>query len=385
MDIFDIQTKVVLGEGSLEKMKDLGVHDACIICDPFMVSSGKINELLTVLREANIKYRVFSDIVPDPSIEVVVQGIIRILNHKPDAVIAFGGGSAIDTAKIVSYFYTAIQGVEKPLGIAIPTTSGTGSEVTSFAVISDKAKQVKYPLHDKTLIPDVAILEPELIRTVPPSVTADTGMDVLTHALEAFVSTGACDFSDAFSEKAMRYVFRYLPIVYKNPNDMIAREKIHNASCMAGMAFNHAGLGVNHSMAHALGAVFHIPHGKANAILLPYVSEYNAGLVFSKLECNKAAVRYAYLSEILGMPASTTAEGVESLISAMIHLMKTVEIPLNLKDYNIPENTFAENLNALCEAAFHDRCTSANPVKITIDEIREIYIRCYTGTRTIAK
>lgn len=385
MDIFDIQTKVVMGEGSLEQIKELGIREACIVCDPFMVTSGKVNELLAVLRDGGIKYRVFSDIVPDPSIDVVVQGIIRILNHKPDAVIAFGGGSAIDTAKIVSYFYTNIQGVGKPLGIAIPTTSGTGSEVTSFAVISDKAKQVKYPLSDKALIPEIAILEPELIRTVPPATTAATGMDVLTHALEAFVSTGACDFSDAFAEKAMRYIFRYLPIVYTNPNDMIAREKIHNASCMAGLAFNHAGLGVNHGMAHALGAMFHLPHGKANALLLPYVAEYNAGLVFSKLECNKAAVRYAYLADVLGMPASTTAQGVESLITAIVDLMKAVEIPMSLREAGIEEDVFAENLNALCEAAYNDGCTPKNPVKITVDEIREVYIRCFTGTRTYRK
>ncbi|HCD09150.1 MAG TPA: bifunctional acetaldehyde-CoA/alcohol dehydrogenase, partial [Thermoanaerobacter sp.] len=238
---------------------------------------------------------------------------------------------------------------KKALFIAIPTTSGTGSEVTAFAVITDKKKNIKYPLTDYELTPDIAIIDPDLTMTIPPSVTADTGMDALTHAIEAYVSVMASDYTDALAEKAIKLIFEYLPKAYKNGQDKVAREKMHNASCIAGMAFTNAFLGINHSMAHILGAKFHLPHGRANAILLPYVIEYNAELPkkfasFPQYEYPKAAEKYAEIAKFLGLPASTVEEGVKSLIEAIKNLMKELNLPLTLKEAGINKEEFEKQI-----------------------------------------
>ncbi|HBL36534.1 MAG TPA: bifunctional acetaldehyde-CoA/alcohol dehydrogenase, partial [Firmicutes bacterium] len=268
--------------------------------------------------------------------------------------------------------------------VAIPTTSGTGSEVTAFAVITDKQKKIKYPLTDYELTPDIAILDPELVLTVPKSVTADTGMDVLTHAIEAYVSVMASDYTDALAEKAIKLVFEYLPLAYQDGKHKEAREKMHNASCLAGMAFTNAFLGLNHSMAHILGGKFHLPHGRANAILLPYVIQYNAAkpskfAAFPQYEFYQAPERYAEIARFLGLPAATTEEGVTSLIQAIRNLNGEFGIPLSLQETGISREEFQREVAEMADIAFNDQCTGANPRMPLVAEIEELYLQAYEG------
>jgi len=270
--------------------------------------------------------------------------------------------------------------------VAIPTTSGTGSEVTSFAVISDKSKNMKYPLADYELTPDVAIIDPEFVMSVPQSPTADTGLDVLTHAIEAYVSILASDYTDALALGAIKLVFEYLPRSYKNgANDPLAREKMHNASCMAGMAFTNAFLGINHSLAHKLGGEFHVPHGRANAVLLPYVIAYNGETnptkftTWPKYGKFIAPERYAEIAKSLGLKAGTPEEGVASLIKAVKELMKEVNIPGTFKELGIDEKTYVNAIPDLAFKAFEDQCTTANPRLPKVTELEELYKKAYYG------
>ena len=268
--------------------------------------------------------------------------------------------------------------------VAIPTTSGTGSEVTSFSVITDKESNVKYPLADYELTPDVAIIDPQFVMSVPPSVTADTGMDVLTHAIEAYVSNMANDYTDALALKAIEMVFEYLPKAYHNGNDEKAREKMHNASTIAGMAFANAFLGINHSLAHKMGAEFHIPHGRANAMLLPHVIRYNAKkptkfAAFPKYEHFIADERYADIARRLGLPCETVEEGVESLVQAIIDLAKGMNVTMSLKDFGVSKEEFDSKVEYLADKAFEDQCTTANPKLPLVSELADIYRLTYKG------
>jgi acetaldehyde dehydrogenase/alcohol dehydrogenase len=270
--------------------------------------------------------------------------------------------------------------------VAIPTTSGTGSEVTSFAVISDKTKNMKYPLADYELTPDVAIIDPGFVMSVPKGPTADTGLDVLTHAIEAYVSVLASDYTDALALHAIKLVFEFLPRSYKyGADDPIAREKMHNASCIAGMAFTNAFLGVNHSLAHKLGGEFHIAHGRANAILLPHVISYNGDpnptkfMAWPKYTRFIAPQRYAEIAKSLGLNASTTEEGVKSLIEAVKNLMKEIEMPLAFKDMDINEQKYLNAIPDLAYKAFEDQCTTANPRLPKVTELEELYKKAYYG------
>jgi acetaldehyde dehydrogenase/alcohol dehydrogenase len=327
-------------------------------------------------------------------------------NFAPDVIIALGGGSAIDAAKGMWLFYehpeADPEGLklkfmdirkrtykfpklgEKCKMVAIPTTSGTGSEVTSFAVISDKKKNMKYPLADYELTPDVAIVDPELVMTLPPKLVADTGMDVLTHALEAYVSVMASDYTDGLSEKAVELVFKYLKEAYENGDSKIAREKMHNASTIAGMSFTNAFLGVCHSMAHKIGAEFHLPHGRINAILLPYVIRYNATkptklVSWPKYEFFIADQKYANMAKRIGLKADTVEEGINSLIEAVQKLNSELNIPKSFKDAGIDETEFLAKVDLLADRAFEDQCTTVNPRVPLVSEIKQILLDSYYG------
>ena len=303
MEDFIMSTKIYMGEGSCDKIREFQIERAFIVCDPFMQTSGMTDLISDKLSDMGAEYQIFAEVVPDPDLTVIQKGLNQLNIFRPDTVFAIGGGSAIDTAKSIVYLYCNMHQIKRPCIIALPTTSGTGSEVTSFAVITDHDAGIKYPLIDAELIPNVVFLDPALTASVPASVTADTGMDVLTHGLEAYVSTKANDFTDAGAEKAIRMVFQYLERCVADGHDMDARTHMHNASCLAGTAFNIASLGICHSMAHALGERFHLPHGRCNAVFLPLVIEFNAGLDLTGE--SETLLRYAELANNLGIASAT--------------------------------------------------------------------------------
>ncbi|MBR3674074.1 MAG: bifunctional acetaldehyde-CoA/alcohol dehydrogenase [Clostridia bacterium] len=409
MQWFKIPDKIYFEAGSiqyLEKMPE--ITRAFIVTDPGMVKLGYVDKILYHLRKRKdyVHSEIFSDVESDPSFETVNRGVQMMNEFKPDVIIALGGGSAIDAAKGMWLFYEhpdadpegmklKFMDIRKrtykfpKLGIkakmvAIPTTSGTGSEVTSFAVISDKTINKKYPLADYELTPDVAIVDPDLVMSLPQSITADTGMDVLTHALEAYVSNMASDYTDGLSEKAIELVFKNLRESYNNGTNKQAREKMHNASTIAGMAFTNAFLGICHSLAHKLGAEFHLPHGRLNAILLPYVIKYNASkptkfVSFPKYEYFIADQKYAEISRKMGFAASTVEEGVASLIKEVQKLNKDLNIPASFKEAGIAEQEFLDKVDMLADRAFEDQCTTANPRLPLIPELKEILLDSYYG------
>ncbi len=409
MQWFKVPEKIYFEAGSigyLEKMPN--ITRAFIVTDKSMVSLGYVDKILYYLRKRQqyVHAEIFSEVEPDPSFDTINRGVEQMRNFKPDVIIALGGGSPMDAAKGMWLFYEypdadpegmklKFMDIRKrtykfpKLGkdckmVAIPTTSGTGSEVTSFAVITDKEKNMKYPLADYELTPDVAIVDPDLVMSLPKSITADTGMDVLTHAIEAYVSNMASDYTDGLAEKAIELVYNYLPIAYEDGSNQTAREKMHNASCLAGMAFTNAFLGINHSLAHKLGADFHIAHGKANAIILPYVIKYNATkptkfVSFPKYEYFIADEKYASIARRLGLKANTTEEGVKSLINAVVEMNKNLNIPSSLKELGIEEQEFLANVDALADKAFSDQCTTANPRLPLVTELKQILLDSYYG------
>ena len=410
MQWFKVPNKIYFEAGSLgylEKMPD--ISRAFIVTDKAMVSLGYVDKVLYYLRkrEKYVHSEIFSDVESDPSFDTIKKGVEMMNNFGPDVIIAIGGGSPIDAAKGMWLFYehpeADIEGMKlkfmdirkrtykfpklgvKAQMVAIPTTSGTGSEVTSFAVITDKEKNKKYPLADYELTPNVAIVDTDLVMSLPKSVTADTGMDVLTHALEAYVSNMASDYTDGLAEKAAELVFKNLRDSYNNGANRYAREKMHNSSTIAGMAFTNAFLGVCHSMAHKIGAEFHLPHGRINAILLPYVIKYNGVdaptkfVSFPKYEYYVAKHKYAEISRRMNFPAYTDDEGVESLINEVNKLREDVGIPKSFKEAGIDEKEFMAKVDMLADRAFEDQCTSANPRVPLVNEIKQMLVDSYYG------
>ena len=411
MQWFKIPPKIYFENDSiqyLEKMEN--IERAFIVTDPTMVKFGYVDKVLYYLRKRE-KYchsKIYSDVEPDPDVETIMRGVKEMREFNPDVIIALGGGSAIDAAKGMWLFYehedATFDGMKlkfmdirkraykfPKLGIkaklvAIPTTSGTGSEVTSFSVITDRKNgNIKYPLADYALMPDVAIIDPQFVMSLPKSATADTGLDVLTHALEAYVSVMASDYTDGLALQAIDMVFTYLPRAYKyGETDVEAREKMHNASCIAGMAFTNAFLGLNHSMAHKLGGEYHIPHGRANAVILPYVIEYNSQRptkfsTFPKYEKFIADEKYAKIAKFIGKGGNTTEESVRNLIDAVKDLMRQLDMPKTLKECGISEDEFFRKIDQLSENAHEDQCTTANPRYPLISEIKELYKRAFYG------
>ncbi|QOR66198.1 bifunctional acetaldehyde-CoA/alcohol dehydrogenase [Cytobacillus suaedae] len=409
MQWFKVPPKIYFEKNSTQYLAKMpNISKALIVTDEGMVKLGYVDKVLYYLRKRPdyVHCEIFSEVEPDPSIETVMKGAEMMANFQPDVIIALGGGSAMDAAKGMWLFYehpeTEFNSLKQKfldirkrivkypkLGgkaqfVAIPTTSGTGSEVTSFSVITDKKANIKYPLADYELTPDVAIIDPQFVMTVPKHVTADTGMDVLTHAIEAYVSVMANDYTDGLAIKAIQLVFEYLPTAYRNGSDELAREKMHNASTIAGMAFANAFLGINHSLAHKLGAEFHIAHGRSNTILMPHVIRYNATkpkkfTAFPKYENFIADQRYAEIAKSLGLPARTPEEGVESLIQAVIKLAKELEIPMSIEANGVDKATFESRVDFLAERAFEDQCTTANPKLPLVSELANIYRSAFKG------
>lgn len=374
MDMFHVGTKILIG-GGLEQITG-DMSRIFVVTDRFMAESGKVSYVTGPLEQSGRQYRIFSDVQADPDIATVTRGVSSLLEFNPQAVVAFGGGSAIDAAKAIVFFAGKQADLRDCPFIAIPTTSGTGSEVSRFAVITDPEKEVKYPLVDGSLLPDVAVLDARLTTSVPPAVTADTGIDVFTHAVEAFVSTEASDFSDAAAEKAIKLVKHYLLTAYREPENLAARQGMHNASCLAGMAFSNSGLGLNHGMAHAMGARFHISHGRANGILLPYVMSFNAGCETS---LTPVAKRYAQISRLLGLDSSSIRQSALNLIRTARRYVEKLSIPSSIQAAGVSRKEFEAELDEMAQAALADRCTATNPRPCTLEEVKEIFVRAYYG------
>lgn len=380
MQSFVIKPAVYFGKDALSRLSEIEYNNVFIIADPFTVSSGLIKEATKHLDVKNIRYTIYSDVVPDPSIEKVVEGVTELLKEKAPCMIAVGGGSAIDLSKCVRQFANKIEPNYFPHFIAIPTTSGTGSEVTSFAVITDREKNIKHALVDNSLLPDEAILDVEMVKSVPASITADTGMDVLTHAIEAYVSTGANQISDMYAQKATELCKQYLfrSFKYADTKDIEAREQMHLASNLAGISFNSASLGINHGMAHQLGAQFHIPHGRANAILLPVIIAYNSGIdkyTSSIANPSYCVKKYADLARSLGIGNFNDVSSVKALIDMIEHMQREMNVPTRVSAAapKLKKEEYISKIPAMVDAALKDRCTPTNPRVPMAEELKALF------------
>lgn len=409
MQWFKLPPKVYFEENSVMYLTEMdNVERVMIVCDPGMVNIGYTDIVEQVLRrrENQPQIKVFNEVEPNPSTHTVYKGLEMFVNFQPDTIIALGGGSAMDAAKAIWMFFehpeTSFFGakqkfldirkrtykITKPKNakfICIPTTSGTGSEVTPFAVITDSETHVKYPLADYALTPDITIVDPQFVLSVPKVVAADTGMDVLTHAIESYVSVMASDYTRGLSLQAIKLTFDYLKSSVQE-NDKHSREKMHNASTMAGMAFANAFLGISHSIAHKIGGEYGIPHGRTNAILLPHVIRYNAKdpqkhALFPKYDFFRADTDYADIAKFLGLKGNTTEELVDALANAVYDLGCSVGIDMNLKSQGVTEELLHSTIDRMAELAFEDQCTTANPKEPLISELKGIIETAYDYER----
>lgn len=382
MKTFEMKTAIHFGENALDRLRVLPYKKVLVITDPFVVQSKMIDLITAPLEAGNIEYKVFHDVVPDAPVGKIAVGVKEFLTFRPEAVVAVGGGSAIDSSKAIREFALNIDNYGEVGLIAIPTTSGTGSEVTSFAVVNDTDAKVKYPLVSDRLTADEAILDAELVKSVPPSITADTGMDVVTHALESYVSTDHNEFSSALAEKSLEICGVFLLRTYLDGSDMHARQKMHVASCLAGLSFNTAGLGITHSMAHQLGAMFHIPHGRANAMLLPHIIEFNADInkgSKSRKEYLPAVRRYASVAHILGLSSFNEVMSVRSLVGWIQFMQREMGIPTTIQEMGTvaPADYFAA-IDKMADAALKDACTATNPRVPRKEDIVGIYAKLWS-------
>ena len=410
---FRAPEKVYLKKGclpvALQELKDvMNKKRVFIVTDQFLYKNGYTKSVTDKLDEMGITHTTFFNVAPDPTLACAKEGAEQMKAFEPDCIIAIGGGSAMDAGKIMwvlyehpeadfmdmamrfidirKRVYTFPKMGEKAYFICVPTSAGTGSEVTPFAVITDEKSGIKYPLADYELLPNMAIIDTDMHMTAPKGLTSASGIDALTHALEAYASIMATDYTDGLALKAAKTIFEYLPRCYDNgPNDPVAREKMANAATMAGMSFANAFLGVCHSMAHKLGAYHHLPHGIANALLIDEVIRFNASEcprkmgTFSQYDHPKTMARYAEFASYLGAKGKTDEDKVENLIKMIDELKERVGIKKTIKDYDVPEDKFLETLDQMCEDAFDDQCTGANPRYPLISEIKEMYLKAYYG------
>ena len=382
---FTLPRDVYYGKGSLEQLKNLkGKKAVLVLGGGSMKRFGFVDKAVSYLNEAGIEVKLIEGVEPDPSVETVFKGAETMREFEPDWIISMGGGSPIDAANAMWIFYEypdfTFEKAVVPFGlpelrqkakfIAIPSTSGTATEVTAFSVITDYKTEIKYPLADFNITPDIAIVDSELAETMPEKLTAHTGMDALTHAVEAFVATLHSPFTDPLALQAIEMIDEHLLKSYDGDKD--AREQMHYAQCLAGMAFSNALLGITHSMAHKTGAVFHIPHGCANAIYLPYVIDFN----------KKASLdRYAKIAKRLGLSGNTDDELVDSLTDLIKGLNKKMSIPSTLKEYGIDEEVFKAKVDLISERAIADACTGSNPREISKDEMKKLFECIYYGNK----
>lgn len=383
MKRFTIPRDLYFESGSIEQVKHLEGHRAVVVTGGnSMRKLGFLDKIVFYLEQANMEIKIIDGIKPDPSVETVLDGAKIMQDFKPDWIVAIGGGSAIDAAKAMWVFYEHpnlnFNDIKEPFTIpklrnktkfvAIPSTSGTATEVTSFSVITDYKTGIKYPLADYNITPDIAIVDPDLAQTMPKTLTAHTGMDALTHAIEAYVANPHSVFTDSLAIEAISIVKNNLLNSYNG--DKEAREIMHYSQCMAGMAFSNALLGITHSMAHKSGAIFNIPHGCANAIYLPYVINFN------KKSCLD---RYANIARAIGFIGNKDEDLVNSLIEMIKNMNLSMGIPLNLKDYGVDEGDFNNKVKLIAERAVQDACTSSNPREINKDEMEKIFLATYYG------
>ncbi|MDR2664013.1 MAG: bifunctional acetaldehyde-CoA/alcohol dehydrogenase [Puniceicoccales bacterium] len=407
---FRVPKKIYFKRGAtdLALREYAGRKRAFIVTDRFLFDSGGVRAITEALSAVGLECQIFYNVEPDPTLATVRQILAQLRPFGPDLIVGFGGGSPMDAAKISWLMYEhpevnfpdismRFMDIRKrtctlpPLGakaemVAIPTTSGTGSEVTPFAVITDESSHIKYPIADYALTPSMAIVDPNFVDGMPKGLTAAGGIDALVHSVEAYVSTMASPFSNANALEAIRMIFAYLPRSYRNgAEDPEAREQMHYAAAIAGMAFANAFLGVCHSMAHKLGAAFNIPHGIANALLFRQVIRYNGTdkpqkqAAFPQYRAPEARARYGQIAQMLGLKGKDDDERMVALIDAIQNLMVTIEIPLSIRDWGVPEKDFLAQLDGLARLAFDDQCTGANPVYPTIEEIRAIYLDAFHG------
>ena len=399
---------------ALAELGEMGKKKAFIVTDKVLFEMGYTNKVTEVLEAQGIQYKIFSDVEPDPTLACAKRGAEQMKSFQPDCIIALGGGSAMDAAKIMwvlyehpevdfldmamrfmdirKRIYTFPKMGEKAYFIAVPTSAGTGSEVTPFAVITDETTGVKYPLADYELLPKMAIVDADFHMTAPKGLTSASGIDAVSHCLEAYASIMATDYTDGLALRSLKMIFEYLPRAYNNgANDPVAREKMANAATMAGMAFANAFLGVCHSMAHKLGAFHHLPHGVANALMLDEVIRFNSAEVptkmgtFPQYDHPHTMQRYAEVADYLGLGGNTDEEKVNNLIKAIDELKVKIGIKPTIKDYVPDEKDFLNRLDAMVEQAFDDQCTGANPRYPLMSEIKQMYLNAYYGKEFVEK
>lgn len=407
---FKVPPKVYFKRGATDlALRELnGKKRAFIVTDRYLFNSGTVYNVTNVLEDIGIDYQIFFDVKPDPTLSTINEALSMVKTYEPDVIIALGGGSPIDAAKLLWLLYeqpdTNFEDIsirfmdirkricsipqlgEKAQLVAIPTTSGTGSEVTPFSIITDDQTHVKYAIADYALTPSMAIIDPNFVDSMPKGLCAASGIDALVHAIEAYVSILATNFTNSNSLEAIKLVFRYLPRSYNGgKDDPQAREKMHYASTIAGMAFANAFLGLCHSMAHKLGAAFNIPHGLANALLISQVIKFNATDcpvkqgTFPQYKFPNAKAKYGQIADELGLGGNNDDEKVQLLIDAIENLKTQLSIPKSIKEYGINEDDFFNKLDEIVELAFDDQCTGANPAYPLMKEIKELYIKAYNG------